>query len=191
MMRLNSRVLLALTALLTLAACARSVHAQAQPTASGPGTFVSAGVGYSAYQADYGQRVIDGAMVFVDVHPTWRYGVEGEARLLNMRTSEDVTESTYMVGPHVFLMQGRLRPYAKLLVGLGKINLPFNYGQGTFFAYAPGAGVDYTVSDRISLRLVDFEYQEWPQFTFGNLHPYGVSAGIVIRINGLNRFPRR
>jgi opacity protein-like surface antigen len=88
-------------------------------------------------------------------------------------------------------MQGRLRPYAKLLVGLGKINLPFNYGQGTFFAYAPGAGVDYTLSDRISLRLVDFEYQEWPQFTFGNLHPYGVSAGIVIRINGLNRFPRR
>jgi opacity protein-like surface antigen len=185
------RVLMALTALLTAAACTRSVRAQAQPTASGPGSYVSAGFGYSAYQVDYGQRVLGGVMVFVDVHPTWRYGVEGEARLLRMNASEDVTESTYLVGPHIFLRQGRLRPYAKLLVGLGKINLPFNYAQGTFFAYAPGAGVDYTLSDRISLRLIDAEYQEWPQFTFGNLHPYGVSAGIVIRINGLNRFPRR
>jgi opacity protein-like surface antigen len=185
------RVLMALTALLTAAACPHSARAQAQPTASGPGSYVSAGLGYSAYQVDYGQRVLGGGTVFVDVHPTWRYGVEGEARLLRMNASEDVTESTYLVGPHIFIRQGRLRPYVKLLVGLGKINLPFNYAQGTFFAYAPGAGVDYTLSDRISLRLVDFEYQEWPQFTYGNLHPYGVSAGVVIRINGLNRFPRR
>jgi opacity protein-like surface antigen len=191
MIRMNGRILLALTALLTLTACTRSMRAQALPAASGPGSYVSAGLGYSSYQADYGQRVLGGGMVFVDVHPTWRYGVEGEARLLNRNTTEDVTESTYLVGPHIYLLSGRLRPYAKLLVGLGKINLPFNYGQGTYFAYAPGAGVDYIVSDRISLRLIDAEYQEWPQFTFGNLHPYGVSAGVIIRLNRLNRFATR
>lgn len=173
------------------AACAREVCAQAQATASGPGAYVAAGVAVSAYQADYGQRWLGGGTAFVDAHPTWRYGVEGEARVLRFHTSEDVTESMYMVGPHVYVLPGKLRPYAKFLIGAGKINLPFNYAQGAFLAYAPGAGVDYLVSDRFSVRLIDVEYQGWPQFTYGNLHPYGVSAGIVFRVNGLRIFPKR
>jgi hypothetical protein len=174
-----------------LLACARDVRAQAQSTASGPGSFVTAGVGVSAYQADYGQHILAGGWVFVDVHPTWRYGLEAEARVLNKHTDEDVTESMYLVGPHVYVRPGRIRPYAKFLIGAGKITLPFKYAEGTFLAYAPGVGVDYMVSDRLSLRLLDVEYQGWPQFTFGNLHPYGVSAGISFRLNGLQRFPKR
>ena len=179
-----------IAALLAVAACSRTMRAQAMPAASGPGTYVSAGLGFSSYQADYGQRWIDGGMAFVDVHPTWRYGIEGEARMLNFRTDEGVKESTYLVGPIVYLRPQRFRPYAKFLIGAGKIDLPFGCGQGTFLAYASGAGIDYILSDRISLRAIDVEYQQWPQFTFGALHPYGVSAGIVIRLNKLSRAPR-
>jgi hypothetical protein len=167
-------------------------HAQALATASGPGSYVSAGGGYSAYQVDYGQRVLGGGFVFVDVHPTWRYGFEGEARFLRMHSDEGVTQTTYLAGVHVYLRPQAFRPYVKVLAGLAKMDFPFGYAPGSsYFALAPGAGVDYLISDRITVRAIDFEYQDWPQFTFGALHPYGVSAGISIRLNPLRRFPRR
>jgi opacity protein-like surface antigen len=181
------RLLLALLAF----ACIAAAQAQGLPAASGPGTFISVGAGYSFVQADYGQRTLGGGMAFVDIHPTWRFGLEGEARLLRMNTSEGVTESTYLAGPHIYIRPGRLRPYVKILAGAGKISFPFGYGQGTYFAYAPGVGVDYLVNDRWSLRLIDMEYQQWPQFTFGTLHPYGASAGIVFRINKVDHYATR
>jgi hypothetical protein len=184
----NVRLLLVL---LVLAAGTRHMRSQALPTATGPGTYISAGVGASAYQADYGQHILGGGMAFVDVYPTVRYGLEAEARLLRFHSAEDVTESMYLVGPHIYVLTGRLRPYAKFLIGAGKINFPLHYATGTYLAYAPGAGVDYVLSDRFSLRLIDVEYQGWPDFTFGNLHPYGVSAGIAFRLNGIPRFPHK
>jgi hypothetical protein len=176
---------------LILCAGSRVACAQAQATASGPGSYVSAGGGYSAYQVDYGQRILGGGFVFVDVHPTWRYGLEGEARFLRMHSDEGVTQTTYLGGAHVYLRPQAFRPYVKFLVGLGKMNFPFGYAQGSYLALAPGAGVDYLIGDRITVRAIDFEYQDWPQFTFGTLHPYGVSAGISIRLNPLRRFPKR
>ena len=166
-------------------------HAQALATASGPGSYVSVGGGYSAYQADYGQRVRGGGFAFVDVHPTWRYGLEGEGRYLRMHTAEDVTQTTYLGGVHVYLRPQAFRPYVKFLAGVGRLNFPFGLGTGNYLALAPGAGVDYLIGDRITVRAIDLEYQDWPQFTFGTLHPYGVSAGISIRLNPLRRFPKR
>jgi Outer membrane protein beta-barrel domain len=177
-------------ALLAVAACSRYAYAQAIPAASGPGSYVAVGVGFSSYQADYGQRWIDGGVAFVDVHPTWRYGIEGEARMLKYHIAEGVKESTYLAGPIVYLRPRSFRPYAKFLIGEGKIDLPFGYGHGSFLAYAPGVGIDYLLSDRISIRAIDLEYQQWPQFKFGALHPYGVSAAIVIRLNKVSRYPR-
>ena len=81
-------------------------------------------------------------------------------------------------------------PYAKFLAGAGRITLPYGYAHGGFLTYAPGAGVDIALSDRVSLRAVDFEYQHWPQFTYGALHPYGLSAGISVRLNGVTRYPK-
>jgi hypothetical protein len=34
----------------------------------------------------------------------------------------------------------------------------------------------------VRLRLIDGEYQYWPQFTFGPLSSYGISAGLRIRV---------
>lgn len=180
-----------LATVLTLMMGAKPVHAQAKATASGPGAFVSAGGGVSAFQADYGQRVIGGGMIFVDVHPTWRYGIEAEARFLNKHTDEGVKQTDYLVGPQVYLRSHAWRPYGKFLVGVGEMDFPFGYAHGNYLALAPGGGVDYVLSDRLIVRAIDFEYQSWPKFTYGSLHPYGLSAGISFRINAVKRYPRR
>ena len=176
--------------LLLLGGASPAANAQAQATAAGPGSNILAGGGVSAFETDYGQRKIGGYFAYVDVHPTWRYGLEGEARYLRFHTDENVTQTDYLGGVHVYLRPQAFRPYAKFLIGIGRMNFPFNYATGNYLALAPGAGIDYEVSDRLTIRAIDFEYQEWPQFTYGNLHPYGISAGLSYRINKLRRYPR-
>jgi len=84
----------------------------------------------------------------------------------------------------------RFQPYGKFLAGVGHINFPFGYATGNYLAMAPGAGLDVHLTDRWSIRAADFEYQLWPQFTYGQLKPYGVSVGLRYRINGVDQFPK-
>jgi hypothetical protein len=78
-------------------------------------------------------------------------------------------------------------PYVKLLVGGGRLVFPYGFGPGNYFVVAPGSGVDLRLGQRVRLRLIDFEYQVWPGFTYGSLHPYGVSVGISYQILGSSR----
>jgi hypothetical protein len=158
--------------------------AQAIPTAKGPDSYLAFGGAVTAFQADYGRRVLGGGTVFADMNMTWRYGFESEARYLRIHTDEDVTETDYLVGPRVMFRPGRFRPYAKFLVGAGRMTFPFHYADGTFFTYAPGGGMDWILGDRVTFRVVDFEYQMWTGFaTYGELRPYGLSTGISWRVN--------
>ncbi len=166
--------------------------AQALATATGPGSYVAVGGGVSGFETDYGHNRIAGGVAYVDFNPSWRFGLEGEARFLRGHAEEQVTESNYLAGVRAVIWP-RPRPwapYAKFLAGAGRITLPYGYAHGGFLTYAPGAGVDIALSDRVSLRAVDFEYQHWPQFTYGALHPYGLSAGISVRLNGVARYPK-
>ncbi len=166
-------------------------HTQALPAAYGPGSNLTVGGGFSWYQQDYGHRKIGGGFSYVDAHANWRYAVEGEARFLKLGTSQEVSESTWLAGVKVNVTgrPKRLQPYAKLLAGAGRITLPYHYAYGTFFTYAPGAGVDYTANDRWTVRIVDVEVQRWPDFPYGALQPYGISTGISFRLNGTPRIP--
>ena len=166
--------------------------AQAIATATGPGSYASVGGGISRFQADYGHQTIAGSFVYVDVHPQWRVGFEGEARFLHWHTAEQVTEASYLGGLRVALVRRpqRWNPYAKFLAGAGEISLPFHYAHGGFLTYAPGAGLDIALNDRVTVRAVDLEYQHWPQFPYGALHPYGISTGISVRVNGMSRYPK-
>jgi hypothetical protein len=47
--------------------------------------------------------------------------------------------------------------------------------------------VDLRLGQRWRVRLADFEYQDWPGFTFGAIHPYGVTAGISFQFLGAMR----
>ncbi len=167
------------------------IEAQNIATAKGPGSYIAVGGEIAAFQVDYGQRVIYGGAMFAEMNPTWRYGFEGEARYLRLHSFESVTETNYFVGPRVMLKPGPMRPYIKFLVGAGKITFPAGYAQGTFFTYAPGGGIDYVAGDRLTIRMIDFEYQCWPGVSsYGELRPYGISAGISIRLNSVEHYPK-
>ncbi len=184
--------LLALLLGLPVLALPLTTTAQALPAGIAPGSKITLGGGLSWYQQDYGHRQIGGGFSYVDLHPTWRYAVEGEARMLKLNTDQQVTQSTYLAGLKVNLTQrpARLQPYAKLLAGAGRITLPFNYAHGTFFTYAPGAGIDYGF-DRWTIRVVDVEVQRWTAFPYGQLQPYGISTGISLRLTGSSNYPER
>jgi hypothetical protein len=177
--------------LLLLLAPVKGATAQAVATATGPGSSLVIGGGVTDFQVDYGHRDVSGGLIYADVNPQWRFGLEGEARFLRWNTAERVTESNYIGGARVAFLRPRwrLQPYGKFLAGMGKITLPFGYAHGTFLAYAPGAGLDVAVNDRVSIRAFDFEYQHWPQFAYGPLSPYGVSMGISVRVNPVIRYP--
>lgn len=181
-----------LTLLVVALAPVAQAHSQASPTATGPGSYVALGGGVSVFQTDYGHNHIAGAFAYADVNPEWRVGLEGEARFLRWHASEQVIQTTYLGGVRVVLWPTprRWEPYGKFLAGAGQITLPYGYAHGTFLTYAPGAGLNVAATDRISLRVIDFEYQHWPQFPYGSLSPYGISAGISLRLNGVGHFPR-
>jgi hypothetical protein len=85
----------------------------------------------------------------------------------------------------------QLRESGKLLAGDARLSLPRGgFGSGNYFAYAPGAIVDYRVSRRLSAR-VDYEFQVWPSFKgipttttsgTGGLTPNGFSFGVSYAI---------
>ncbi len=176
--RLLSAIVLSTSALL-----AGRASAQAVPTATGPGGRLSLGVAASGFQADYGKRTIGGAAVYVDANLTIHLGIEAEARRLQYNEEAGIRQTTYLAGPRLTLRPHAFSPYAKLLVGVGQFHFPYGYADGRYFVVAPGAGIDYRLrGGGIKLRLIDFEYQDWPQFTYGQLHPYGLSAGISLRL---------
>jgi hypothetical protein len=166
--------------------CIHAAGAQALPTASGPGAYVIVGGTYSGFESNYGAQKIGGASVYADTNFIWRYGVEVEARRMNYLNFGE-RQSTLLAGPRWSFRPTGLVPYVKVLVGGGRFDFPYGFGYGNYFVLAPGAGVDLRVGKKLRLRLVDFEYQEWPGFTFGAIHPYGLSAGISYQVLGSSR----
>jgi hypothetical protein len=177
--------------LLIGAACALRMHAQALTTASGGGSYLRIGVGATAMQADYGHRVLVGATAFADSNISPRIGLEYEAHFQRWNSNEQLTETSYLAGMRVAASDRTWRPYGKVLVGLARIQFPYNYATGSYFAIAPGGGLDWEPGGRWAVRVLDVEYQEWTRFTYGSMHPYGVTSGVSFRVSGLELFPHK
>lgn len=169
--------------------------AEAQVVASatrGTISLTAGGVG-SVFQPDYAGNGVPeaasnrlyGGGVFVDVKFTHWIQVEGEGRWLRLNPYLDITEDNYLVGPrfpiHDFALL-HATPYAKVLVGVGKMTFENNYAYGRFFDIAYGGGVDLKVTKRLSIRAIDFEYQMWPNWVNGTLKPYGASVGVGYKV---------
>ncbi|MGD0831404.1 MAG: outer membrane beta-barrel protein [Terracidiphilus sp.] len=166
-----------------------AAHSQAVPAADAGGMRMSAGGTVSGYELGYGQVKVVGATAFVDFDTLRHFGIEGEARWGDFHLSSgqngpgaDETASTYMGGLRYSRYYGRFQPYAKALVGIGRFNYPYNYASETDLVVAPGGGVDFRLTRRVRWRVVDFEYQLWPQFNFGQMTSVGVSSGLRVKI---------
>jgi hypothetical protein len=127
-------------------------------------------------------RRITGNAVYIDANPYRCYGFEAEIRRLQYSESPGMNQTTFLAGPRVSFRSHGVVPCAKLLVGVGIFNFPYHDGSGSYFVVAPGAGLDWNMGRRVRLRLIEVEYQDWSQFTFGPEHPYGASVGISYQI---------
>jgi hypothetical protein len=176
---------IAVTAFCLAAASSTAAIAQVAPESYGGNQTVAVGGTVSGFRLDYGKRDLGGAGVFVDADLNDRIGLTGEANWLWLHQFADTHFSTYLAGPRLtFNNRGNFRPYIKGLVGGGLFNFPYNYAHGSYFVAAGGGGLDYHIAPRLRLRLVDFEYQYWPEFSFGAIKPYGVSVGIQYQLFG-------
>ena len=181
-----------------LAAAILPAHAQVAPSATARQFSITAGVLASGFQPDYqggfvaqaSPYALYGAGAYVDVKFTRWFQVEAEGRWLRFNALDGITEDNYLIGPRLPIQRlrfWRATPYAKVLIGYGKMNFENNVGTGRFTDIAYGGGVDFKLTKRISARG-DFEYQQWPQWPDipgipnSPLYPYGASVGIGYKI---------
>jgi hypothetical protein len=161
---------------------ARLSSAQVVPSADMGGFTLVAGATASGYDIQYGQQKLLGVAAVVDVDTRRRFGFEGEARWLQYHQANDVHVTDWLAGPRYHFSRGKFQYYVKGLAGVGQFQFPYDYAHGTYLVIAPGGGVDYRWRRKVSFRLADFEYQYWPQFTYGAMTTFGVSAGVRYHI---------
>lgn len=141
------------------------------------------GGGYTSFQSDYSKRTLGGYTIFANYGVTDRISAEFEARVLRFGEEVGTHETTFLIGPRYVYPYRSTRPYGKILIGEGKFHFPYNYAEGSYFVVSYGGGVDVPIrTSRWSVRAIDVQYQSWPNFTFGGLHPWGISTGASFRI---------
>jgi hypothetical protein len=180
-----------------------SAGAQVVPSAYARGLTITAGGEVSSFQPDYTgfgvpehapfSTYIYGIGAFVDVKITPWVQIEGEGRWLRFNETDGIFEDNYLVGPRLPIYKAhfwKATPYAKVLIGYGKLNFENGNGYGRYTDIAYGGGLDIKMNRRINVRLPDFEYQQWPKWTEGTgqystLFPYGLSVGVSYRVFGI------
>lgn len=166
-------------------------HAQAAPSAFGPGSSLWAGGEYSNINASFpygsGERLW-GMGGFLDYNRAAHLTLEAEARFLRFNGYHGEAEDSFLAGPRYrFRRLGKFQPYGQFLAGLAHIRFPYQIGTMNYLALAPGAGVNYAVSRRLLLRA-EYELQIWPNSPnlFNEpgheLRPRGFHVGIAYRV---------
>ena len=172
-------------------AAALPAGAQVVETANIRTFTITAGGIASGFKPGAGTDHLIGPGTFVDLHFTRWIQLEAEARWLRFDQGSGDHQDHYLIGPRVPIHQfGRAHVYGKALIGVGSMTFhglktPQGIvdGHGTFTALAFGGGMDYQLSRKLTLRAVDFEYQDWPKFLPGmSIQPYGVSVGMAYRV---------
>ncbi len=189
---------------LLLMLAALPARAQVVPSAFARGMSVDAGGEVSGFQPDYvGNGVpqaapfsgyMAGIGTYVDVKFTPWVQIEGEGRWMRLnKPDKGIYEDNYLVGPRLPIYKlhfWHATPYAKAMIGFGKLNFEDNNGWGRYTAIAYGGGLEMKLNRRLTLRLPDFEYQQWLNWSEGagkstSLSPYGLSIGVSYRVFGL------
>jgi hypothetical protein len=181
--RLSRLVPAAAALALLIVLVSRPALAQVIPAADAGGFKIWVGGEASAFKFDYGQQKLGGITALADVDTRRGIGVEGEARWLEYRSTNNMVHvESYSVGARYHRNVRRFQPYVKGLIGFGDFNFPYNYAYGRYTLVTMGGGVDYQWKKRISIRAVDMEYHMWPQFTYGSMNDMGVSMGVRVKV---------
>lgn len=183
--RLSHSAFISFSALLAFCLFAgRQARAQAIPSGWQEGFTLSAGGTASGYYLGDGARKIAGPAVFVDADTRHRFGIEGEARWLNFPQTNSMHNTTWLVGARsvVYAFDRKWYPYAKGMVGVTQFNFPYNSAKGDYLVVAPGGGLDLGLNERVRVRVIDAEYQFWPQFSYSNMPAWGISTGVRVRV---------
>lgn len=164
---------------------ATTVRAQSVYAGRVDGVMVFAGATATGIELQYGKIKTLGASAFVDVDNRHGWGLEAKGDWSFYHQPMETHVESYLGGVRYHKSFGALQPYVRGLVGTSSFTFPYKYAQGRFFTVAPGGGIDWRRNSRWRLRLIDFEYQMWPQvnyFTVASLHTVSVSTGIRVRI---------
>ena len=180
---------------LTFLLASGAAYAQVAPSVRGGNSSFWVGGEFASFNSDFDNRTrIVGPGVDFDFNLTPKIGVIGEARWLHWNGTDSQTQSDYLAGgKYSFFRFHRFTFNAKFLVGGVWIKYPVvatGGSSGSYFAYAPGASVDYPVARRLSV-FGAYEYQILPsapgfvdQVSHG-LTPNGFSVGVKYRILGV------
>lgn len=152
------------------------------------------GLGFSSFSDDWGIKNPrqSGITLWVDARiphlppKIEGLGIELEGRDINYNTPSYLPGhrmDTGLGGPiYEWRRKGRIRPYAKYLIGLGSIDFPnpnTSYQHDTRIVFEPGGGANFWFWNRFSARA-EYDYQFWHAI-FGprDLNPQGFSVGVV------------
>ncbi|MGO9318011.1 MAG: outer membrane beta-barrel protein [Terracidiphilus sp.] len=182
------------------AAGALSARAQAVPSAYAQRFTVNVGALGSVFQPDYsgagvahtGPLRLYGDGAYMDLKLTRYAQIEAEARWLRFNSYINIREDNYLIGPRLPFEKLRFKwatPYAKVLIGISKMNFEYNGAYGHYTDIAFGGGVDVKLTRRLTIRAFDIEYQKWlgwpdiPGIPNSTLSPYGGSVGVSYKVN--------
>jgi opacity protein-like surface antigen len=117
---------------------------------------------------------------------------------LTFSTSNFAKENTYLFGPELHYVFGRFHPYGSFLLGKGDITYKPGGFEDDSIVYQLGGGLDYRLTRKLAIRVVDFQYQWWnlgthvypagllpgqsTQTFSTNLQPYSLNFGMIFRI---------
>lgn len=164
-----------------------ALHAQATAAAT-RGGIAQVGVAYTASNEDeYVGDWLQGMTIYGTFDLNNHIGIEGNVHLDSLfKSYYNYHESSYDAGVRWAQHYRKFTPYAKGLIGIGVASAPSptqiedRSTPGTYFLFALGAGLDYSLSNKINLRA-DFEYQRWPNFPAHGLTPPLLSIGAAWR----------
>jgi hypothetical protein len=154
-------------------------RAQSEPTATRLGD-LQLGGGFVFAKSDYNFTPINllGGGFYATFDNRNHWGGEFNFRHSQSTLDSTVHETTYEIGPRIFLARGPSIPYAKVMYGRGIYNFSNGIANVAYNMYVFGGGIDIPVRRSLNVRA-DYEYQNWMSFPLGTLHPSVVTVGVA------------
>jgi len=132
-----------------------------------------------------------GGSIYANLNTSGHFGLTVQFDYPDAVTPDDYLQKSYLAGMrYIYPIHSRFIPYGKALVGLASMSYdrPVNWiivpgTPGSYAAFAYGGGLDVRFSHRITVRAIDVQFEDWPGFPGGAIHPSIISIGAAYRIH--------